>query len=605
MARPSQRGIEAELFRDLSEAVDFEPFFRKAARGAAELLSAEGVGLALQKGTQWTYRFFEGAPPHIVKRASTLRGHLNEGVVGRALTTGESVYAGLRGNPPEALAPLAELDIKACYAVPMRINGHVEGALTIAWRTNPGRKPTHMQARFIETLAGFMGAAYYRSQLEAALKLGTHHDILTGLPNRILLMDRLERAQLRALRQDRLLAVALLGIDPFKQINDSMGHPDGDSLLAAVSSHLLGSVRSCDTVARLGGHEFVLLLENIAQIDQIETILGRVTGALSRPITCEGTDLYIDFSIGFTVFPLDDNHPDVLLHHAGEAMRAVKRAGGRACRCYEHKTRLAPPPGAAHRAELAFGLEQGTWSIAYSPICRQNGDTAGVEAQLLWHHPHRGLVRADQLLNGHDHPLLSRATQRLLDLTAEFLPIHESASVALHLNIGASDLDEPGFLETLGSWLKITRLPPERLVVELPETALITRLARVREIALGLAGSGIRLILDDIRPGSEVQLGPLVDLPFHGIKCALSAEPAMLRLAASLGRLARALNLVYYADHIDDLSTHAFAQDAAFGFSCVQGSWIAPPINEKRLADWLKTRSHQSGARHPRSFPRA
>ncbi len=556
------------------------------------LLGADGAGLALQDGDQWAYRLFDGAPQAFIAQIKTFHGRLTEGAVGRALTTGRPVYMSPHANHGGALEPFAALGVKACYVVPIRINGRVEGALGITWNTDRTRKPSPAQARLVETLAGFVGAAYYRAKLEATLRRNDHYDLLTGLPNRALLIDRLSIAQARALRHDHLLAVILLGIDHPQRTDDELGHRGGDALLAAVSDRLLGAVRSCDTVARLGGDKFAILLEDLTRLDEAESVLGRVVQTLHRPMCCHGQDVPVSANVGFTIYPFDDNPAETLLHHADQAMYEAKRAGGHDYRSYEHRLCTVRPTSAAGRIEFLFGLDRGTWTVAYNPICRPNGDTAAVEAQLFWQHPHRGPVRPEQVLGGRDHPLLARATQRLLDLTSAFLPIRDFPHVALHLNIQAADLDEPRFLERLRAWLQIARLPPARLVLEIPRSTLETHTAQARDFARAVHADGIRLLLDDLHAGGDIRLGPLMEWPFHGVKVALTTDPATVRLATSLGALAHALHLTCFAERVDDLSTRTLAADPALGLSFIQGSWIAPPIDEQRIGDWLKTQSH-------------
>ena len=343
------------LFYELAATLEFDRFFLNAARAAALTVDADYAGLIRRHGGQLRYQFF-GAVATTDGRRDLIPAHIADPPVAAGLTLAASHtrYIADSAHGPFAARELAALGIRSHLMVPMRVAGRVEGALVLAWQARPLRPPGHRKRRLVEAFAAFMGHACYRSAVEGALIRDAHHDPLTGLPNRSVLMDRLTHARRRALRNDRLLIIALLDIDGFKRVNDELGHEAGDHLLTTVADRLAGCVRLADTVSRYGGDEFVILMEDITHLGQVETLLDRIVKTMHQPIRLQGRTLTLTISVGVTIYPFDDHSPNILLQHADQAMYEAKRAGGGRHGCFAPTAAVA----GGGRAPRTHDIEQ-------------------------------------------------------------------------------------------------------------------------------------------------------------------------------------------------------------------------------------------------------
>jgi len=231
-----------------------------------------------------------------------------------------------------------------------------------------------------------------RRRAEERLSYLAHHDELTGLPNRTLFTDRLEQAMIEAERHERLVAVVFLDVDRFKGINDTLGHEVGDQLLKGVAERLLGAVRRGDTVARLSGDEFTLVLADIAHVDDAARVAQKILDTFAQPLHVAGRDLFMSVSLGLTLFPFDTHETQALLRNADVAMYRAKEAGRNCYQFYtaEMTTKAVERMGLENALRLA--LQHAEFLLHYQPIVAPDGRLVGVEALIRWQHPDRGLM---------------------------------------------------------------------------------------------------------------------------------------------------------------------------------------------------------------------
>ncbi|MBV8063168.1 MAG: diguanylate cyclase, partial [Nevskia sp.] len=228
---------------------------------------------------------------------------------------------------------------------------------------------------------------------EAQIQHNAQHDALTGLPNRTLLLDRLEMAMRSARRSGTLLALLLLDLDHFKRVNDTLGHQVGDGLLLAVSRQLRDCVRDVDTVARLGGDEFVVVLTGVARREELEAALAKITAAVAEPVTVEGHELLITPSIGGCIYPADGTDTTTLLKHADVAMYRAKAVGRGSMQWFSGAMLEETREKLALGFALRRAVELGELSIYYQPqVSLKSGGIVGMEALLRWHHPEHGEI---------------------------------------------------------------------------------------------------------------------------------------------------------------------------------------------------------------------
>jgi len=314
---------------DLIGIFSFADFFKAIAYHIATLMDAGGAALVVYDGEeQLRYKLFYGLEELNHQAISEFRFPANQGTVGRALATGGPLYTPDYANSPDAMPEFVAAGVRANLVLPLRGPSGFVGAMTISWLNRQPKTLEPSGLMIVGMFAALVSSALYREALEDMLKQQSLHDALTGLPNRRLLMLHLAEAQDRAKRKQTMVAVAVIDLDGFKQVNDKFGHLAGDQVLVATAKCIKQNLRTTDMIARLGGDEFVVVLEDIKTIDEIELVFRRVTSAIKLQIEPDDQPGNIGASIGVALYPLNTADPEELLHGADAAMYAAKSAGG-------------------------------------------------------------------------------------------------------------------------------------------------------------------------------------------------------------------------------------------------------------------------------------
>jgi diguanylate cyclase (GGDEF)-like protein len=340
----------------------------------------------------------------------------------------------------------------------------------------------------------------------ASTASGAQHDSLTGLPNRILLRERLERAVARSRRHRRRLAVLFIDVDRFKQINDSLGHTVGDALLCSTAQRLRGCVRQSDTVSRFAGDEFVLVLDEISSIDDAALIADKILVAMNAPHAIEGHDLHVTVSMGISIFPDDGADSESIIRNADIAMYHVKEAGRNSYEFFSTQMNVQVVEQQSVERDLRLALERGEFELYFQPkVALSSGAISGVEALVRWHHPKRGIVLPGQFIavaesSGLIVPIgrwiLRDACRQAREWIDEgFEPM------ALAVNISAVELRSKGFVASVRAALDATGFPPTLLELELTETALIQDANTADTVLRAVKSMGVGIALDDFGTG--------------------------------------------------------------------------------------------------------
>lgn len=348
------------------------------------------------------------------------------------------------------------------------------------------------------------------------------HDALTGLPNRILLQDRLGQAIELARRQSRQLAVMFLDLDQFKHINDSLGHAVGDQLLRSVAQRLVGCVRHSDTISRQGGDEFVLLLSHIERAEDARISAQKMLASLALPHRIDQHDLHIGASIGISIYPADGQDVETLIKSADAAMYSAKENGRNNYKFFEQSMNILAVQRQSIEASLHRALEQQEFVLYYQPkINLQSGAIVGVEALIRWQHPEQGLLSPTQFVPiAEDCGLIlpigrwvlreaCRQVQAWLDSGLRAVPIA--------VNISAVEFRHKSFLESVALVLKETGLVPRYLELELTESILMHDVESSVPILEALKAIGVRLAIDDFGTGYS-SLSYLKHFPIDTLK---------------------------------------------------------------------------------------
>ena len=441
-----------------------------------------------------------------------------------------------------------------------------------------------------------------RIQAEDALQHQALHDALTGLPNRTLLHDRLEQALRATARDAGGLALLLFDLDRFKEVNDTLGHQAGDLLLQEVAARVRGAVRASDTVARLGGDEFAVLLpgaDATGAVAATHTLLA----ALATPIALDGQSLACAASIGIALAPTHGADVATVLRRADVAMYVAKRAGsGYAVYAAAHDQHS--PARLALETELRAALAAGALVLHYQPtVDVRSGRADRVEALARWPHPQHGLIPPDQFIPlAEQTGLIVPLTQWVLETALAQCHTWEQAGWALGVavNLSMRSLHDPGLPETIAWLLRRYAVPPERLTLEITESALMVDPAQAQAVLLRLTALGVQLAIDDFGTGYS-SLGYLKQLPVDAVKIDKSFVQSMghtttkdSAIVRSIIDLGHNLGLAVVAEGVEDQAT--WQRLRAAGCDVAQGFYMSRPMPAAEVEHWLATASWGRGA---------
>jgi len=435
--------------------------------------------------------------------------------------------------------------------------------------------------------------SHQRAQQETLQRLA-HHDALTGLPNRVLLAERLQAAMATARRGGRLLGVAYLDLDGFKPVNDRLGHDAGDRLLVVMSGRLTRSLRPVDCVARLGGDEFVILLPELGSRAECEQLLATLMASVSAPCTLDGERVVVTSSIGYTLYPDDEADADALLRHADQAMYLAKQAGRNRFHSFDTAHERAVQVRRAQTAELSEALAQGQFVLYLQPkVDMRRGVVVGAEALARWRHPERGLLAPGAFLHLIENTELEAwfgewVVDSALQLIAQL--DQQGLALAVSINISAQHLQHAGFADWMEHRMALRpEVPAHRLELEITESAALYDIDHVAAELERLRRLGLTVSLDDFGTGYS-SLAYLRRLPLDHIKLDRSFVHNMttdlgdraivqgvIGLGASFGHR-------IIAEGVETVEQGALLLD--LGCAWAQGYCIARPMPPEAFAGW-------------------
>ena len=355
-------------------------------------------------------------------------------------------------------------------------------------------------------LEGFITDITERAQAQERLQYLAHHDSLTGLPNRALFLERLDHALTRARWTKRPLAILFLDLDRFKNINDTLGHDIGDSALRVASERLLSCVREGDTVARFGGDEFTVLLEDMANTDDVPAIAQKIIDILSRPFVVGDREFVITASIGISLYPNDGDDSLRLLRNADTAMYRAKDQGRNKHQFYSSEMSAKALEKFTLESSLRHALDRGEFLLYYQPqVNLSTGQVTGVEALLRWQHPELGLILPTQFIPVAEETGLMKAIDEwVLHTACAQAQAWQSAgipSISMIVNLSGRSFSEARLAEVISRTLDQTGLAPEMLELEITESVIMQNSQTTVEMLEALNRKGLRLAIDDFGTG--------------------------------------------------------------------------------------------------------
>jgi diguanylate cyclase (GGDEF)-like protein/PAS domain S-box-containing protein len=403
-----------------------------------------------------------------------------------------------------------------------------------------------------------------RKSLEDELKRQAFHDSLTGLANRALFSDRLQHAIARAERSPTALAVLFVDLDDFKTVNDSLGHGEGDLLLVAVADRLRASLRGSDTIARMGGDEFAILIEDPIDGETPMDVGRRMLAQLGPPFVHRGKELFVRASIGIATTRARDHTADEVLRNADVAMYTAKTNGKNRLEVFEPGMHTAALTRLALKGDLERALERGEFSLAYQPIVRlAGGRLAGVEALLRWQHRERGMVGPAEFIpvaeeTGVIVPLGRWVLEQACAQAAAWNAI-SARPITMSVNVSGRQLQHPDFVTDVAAVLASTGLAPQLLTLELTESVLMQDAEAATAVLVELKRLGVRLAIDDFGTGYS-SLNYLRRFPIDELKidrsfvASLDDGPTQSAVVLSILRLSETLHLETVAEGIEESS---------------------------------------------------
>ncbi|WP_081960684.1 sensor domain-containing phosphodiesterase [Nitrincola sp. A-D6] len=431
--------------------------------------------------------------------------------------------------------------------------------------------------------------------VQQELKQLAHFDALTSLPNRTLLADRLNQMLNMSRRHNHLVAVAYLDLDGFKHINDTHGHNMGDLLLKQLAQSMQSCLREDDTLARIGGDEFIAVLGNINVMDDCELLMERLLEAASSPVILDGHSLKVSASIGVTLYPLDESDPDQLIRHADQAMYLAKQAGKNRFQFFDIQLEDEICKKQRARQSIAEGLEREEFVLYYQPKINMRTLTLeGAEVLVRWQHPQLGLLSPGIFLPVTEgHELGIKLGEWVINTALMQMQTwkQQGFDCPLSINVAAQQIQLDNFSLFMQSALAAhPRVNAEDVELEILETSALSDIEQVTQIMLDCRRLGVSFSLDDFGTGYS-SLAYLKRLPIECLKIDQSfvrdmlTETDDLSIIQGILSLAAAFNLRVIAEGVE---TPAHCRKMlALGCELAQGYGIARPMPADALPDWV------------------
>jgi diguanylate cyclase (GGDEF)-like protein len=598
-------GVLSEFARTMVTEFPIQAILDHLVKRIVDVLPITAAGVTLISPV--TDPRYVAASDESALRFEELQTELGEGPCLEAYQTGEAVAvpdlrdeSRFRKFTPRAL----EAGLVAVFTFPLRNGNQQLGALDL-YRNTPGPlDAATMDAA--QTLADVAAAYLLNAQARADLRDSSDrsreralHDALTGLPNRILLLERLDHAVLRGRRSGKLAAVLFADLDRFKLVNDLYGHGVGDQLLIAVAERLSAVLRPGDTLARMSGDEFVILCEDLDGPTQVDVIADRIGAAIAAPFVLSGIEVDVTASVGIAHSGPGDQLSEELLKDADTAMYQAKRSGGDQHQIIDLREKHLAAQRASLEHELHGAPARGELRTEYQPIVNtRDGRITGVEALLRWAHPARGVVRPTLLVPlAEKSGLITEIGHWVLEQACADLRHwqnrHQADDLTISVNVSAHQLMAPGYAASVAAVLSDTDIDPKLVTLEMTESVFVQDSERALVVLDELKHLGVRLALDDFGTGYS-SLNYLKRFPIEIVKidqgfvADMQQDHASHAIVFAVVELAHRLGMTVVAEGVETAEQHK--KLASLGCDSCQGYYFARPMPAEDLDTLMQHR---------------
>jgi len=435
-----------------------------------------------------------------------------------------------------------------------------------------------------------------RKQAEATIAFQAYHDLLTGLPNRSLFKDRLGQAMVYAKRHGQTMAILFLDMDHFKMVNDTHGHLVGDGLLQALAQRLRGCLREGDTLSRIGGDEFMLLLPHIRSRDNAAYIAQKIIASLKKPFTVEGHELFAGMSIGIAIYPEDGDNIETLIKHADIAMYHAKDHGRNDYKFFTQDLHKSFTGRLAIENEMRHALEKKEFEVFYQPqISVQSQRIRGMEALIRWNHPTRGLVSPNDFIPiAEESGLISPISEWVMDAACQQAKTWRDAAlppITMAINLSARQIEHPQFVDKFIHCLKKFMVDGQGIEIEITESTLMRDMDGAISKLRKLAELGVEISIDDFGTGYS-SLSYLKKLPINTIKIDRSFIHDLTdqithgsTIVAGIAAMAKGLKLKVVAEGVETQEQLDYLQ--TLGCDTYQGFFFSRAVNAEAATEIL------------------
>lgn len=435
-----------------------------------------------------------------------------------------------------------------------------------------------------------------KKESEKIIHFQAYHDTLTRLPNRTLLKDRLVQGISHAKRNNNKLSVMFLDLDRFKNVNDSLGHMVGDKLLQAVADRLRKCLRECDTLARIGGDEFTILLPEIHSRNDSELIAKKIIDTLNHPFHLENEEIFISTSIGIAHYPDDGETIEGLLKHADIAMYAIKNKGKNGYQFYTDNMHKEVSAHLSLENDLRRAIPNNQFRVHYQPqVDAITHEIVAVEALLRWDHPERGTILPSEFISFCEETgLIQSIGDWILDTVCEDLKTWKQMGLSLPrvaVNMSAKQLEQPNIIEKIKTTLKKHHITGNMLEIEITENVLMEDIENVINVLNKLSQMGAKIAIDDFGTGYS-SLNYLQKLPIDTLKIdrsfvsAMAYDQGAISIIKAVIAMAKGLKLHIISEGVEDV--RQMEQLKALGCYSMQGFLFSPPVSRDDVTDLLE-----------------